>query len=201
MPWFCVLPLLVSRILLAFIFAIRTLLSRFSNYLGSTECCDIHILHIDRQLTCLCKLQIRMKVTAPNTQRNWSNTWTLQSRLWQTWSVLSSDKDVQLKVVFCSVRIRNFEWKMHDKNTDGNNPAWVCEGWGTINQEFRTLRKEKQECLGCKADDRKFGLRFSVERHTGSLATASRLVMRPTQPCIWRVSGTFNGSNMAIAWS
>jgi len=201
MPWFCVLPLLVSRILLAFIFAIRTLLSRFRNYLGSTECCDIHILHLDRLLTCLCKLQIRIKFIPPNTRRNWSNTWTMQRSLWRTWSLLSSDKDVQQEVVTCSVRIRNFEWKMHDKVAGGNNPAWVCEGWGAINQEFRTLRKEKQECLGYKSDNRKFGLRFSGERHTVFLVTASRLVMRPTQLCIRRVSRNFNGSNMAIAWS
>jgi len=98
-----------------------------------------------------------MKVIPPDTQRNWSNTWTLQRSLCRTWNVLSSDKDVQKRVVACSVRIRNFEWKMHDKNADGNNPVWVCEGWDAINQEFRTLRKEKQECLSYKPDDRKFG--------------------------------------------
>lgn len=189
MPCFCVLQLLVSRILLAFIFAIRTLLSRFSNYLRSTECCDIHILYLDRQLTCLCKLQIRM-VIPPNTQRKWSDTWTLQRSLWRTWSVLSSDKNVQIHVAACSVRFRNFEWKMPEKNADSNNSAWVCEGWGTISEEFRTLRKEKQECLGYKPDDRRFGLRFSGKRHTVFLATASRLILRLKQPHIWRVSGT-----------
>jgi hypothetical protein len=189
MQWFCVLPLLVSRILLAFIFATRTLLSRCSNYLRSTECCDIHILHLDRQLTCLCKLQIRMKVIPPNIQRNSSDTWTQQSSLWRTWSVLTSDKDVQHNAAVCSVRVRNFEWKMLEKNADGNNPAWVCEGWGAISEEFRTLRKEKQEFLGYKPDDRRFGLRFSGERHALLLATASKLVLRPTQPRIWRVSG------------
>ena len=186
------LPLLVSRILLDIIFAIRTLLSRFSNYLRSTECCDIHILHLDRQLTCLCKLQMGMKVIPPNTQRNWSDTWTLQRSMWRTWNVLSSDKDVQHNVAACSVLIRNFEWKMHGKNADDNNPAWICEGRSAISQEFRTLRKEKQECLGYKPDDRRFGLRFSGERHTVFLATASKLVLRPTQSRIWRLSGTFS---------
>jgi len=133
-----------------------------------------------------------MQVIPPNTQRNWSDTWTLQRSLWRTWIVLSSDKDVQQNVAACSICIRNFEWKMHEKNADGNYPAWVCEGWGAINQEFRTLHKEKQECLGYKPDDRKFGLRFSGERHTVFLASASRLVLKPTQPCIWRVSGIFS---------
>jgi hypothetical protein len=192
MSWFCALPLLVSGILLAFIFGIRTHLSKFRYYLGSTECCDIHILHLDRQLTCLCKLQIRMKVIPPNTQRNWSDIWTLQHSLLRTWNVLSSDKDVQHNAAACSVRIRNFEWKMNGKNADGNNPAWIWEGWSAISQEFRTLLKEERECLGYKPDDRRFGFRFSGDRYTVFLATASRLVLKPTHSLIWRVSGTFS---------
>jgi hypothetical protein len=187
-----VLSLLVSRSLLAFTFAIRTLLSKFSNYLRNAKCCDIHILYLDRQLTCLCKLQITVKVIPLNTQRNWSDTWTLQRSWWRRPTVLSSDKDVQHYVATCSLRIHKFEWKMHDKNADGNNPAWVCEGWSAISEEFRTLHKEKQECLGYKPDGRKYGLRFSGERHNVFLVNSSRLVLRPTQPRIRRVSETFS---------
>ena len=137
-----------------------------------------------------CKLKIRMKVIPSNTQRNWGDTWTLQRSLWRIWSVLSSDKDVQHRVAACSVCTRNFKWQTHEKNTDGNNPAWVCEGWGPISEEFRTLRKEKQKCLGYRPDEVSFGPRFSGQRRPGVPRHRSMLVLRTTHTRICRVSQT-----------
>jgi hypothetical protein len=199
---FCVLSLLVSRSLLAFTFAIRTLLSEFSNYLRNAKWCNIHILYIDRQLTCLYKLQITIKLILLNTQRNWGDTWALQRSLWRRSSVLSSDRDVQHNVAVCLLRILNFEWKMHDKNADGNNLAWVCEGWSAISEEFRTLRKEKQEYMCYKPDGRKgwasiFGRApqcFPRQLFGAGPEAHTALYMMS-------VRNSFHGSNMVIAWS
>lgn len=199
-PWFCLLPLLVSRILLTFIFAIRTLLSRFSSYLRSTNCCDIHthvfyiiyiiyyiyiiyflyILYTDRQLTSLCKLQIRMKVFPPNTQRNWNEAWTLQGSLWRTWNVLPSDKDLQHNVAAWPYASVTLSEKFMKRMLMAIIPLGFAKEWGPISEEFRTLHKEKRECLGYKPDKRRFWLRFSGQCHTVFLATASRLVLRAT---------------------
>jgi hypothetical protein len=59
-------------------------------------------------------------------------------------------------------------------------PLGFAKEWGPISEEFRTLHKEEQECLGYKPDKRRFWFRFSGQCHTVFLATFSRLVLRPT---------------------